>query len=139
MATDASRPAGRLPAGLANAGTGTRLVLVVEDDEPTGQLLADLVSDAGYTVTVLNSALGMHEAVQRLRPVAVLLDLGLPYRSGIALLEELRADPATATLPVIVISALTDFLPPDRAALATPVISKPFDTDMLLELLQMVT
>ena len=138
MATDASRLAGRSPIGLADEAIGARRVLVVEDDDAKWELLADLVSDAGYTVTVLNSALGMHEAVQRLRPVAVLLDLGLPYRSGIALLEELRGDPATATLPVIVISALTDFLPPDRAALATAVMSKSFDTDMLLELLETV-
>jgi CheY-like chemotaxis protein len=60
------------------------------------------------------------------------LDLGLPYRSGAALLADLKAHPATAVIPVIVVSAYTDALPRERAALAAAVIAKPFAPATLL-------
>src|SRR4051794_30192161 len=84
--------AGSTSVGRARPGAGrslrsrraenTRRVVVVEDDPPTANLLTDVLADAGFTVTVLDSALGAHEAIHRLRPCAVLLDLGLPYVRG---------------------------------------------------------
>jgi DNA-binding response OmpR family regulator len=113
----------------------TRDVVVVEDDPLMADLLGDLLADEGYTVTVLPSAFGAREAVQRRRPSAVVLDLGLPYRSGAALLADLKADPAIAAIPVVVVSALTEALPPDRSALAAAVIGKPFPLRALLDAL----
>ena len=107
-------------------------VMVIEDDPATATLLADLLSAEGYAVTVLDSALGARTAVERQRPVAVLLDLGLPYRRGSALLEELKADPRTAAIPVLIVSAYTEALPRHAAALAASIITKPFDTGLLL-------
>jgi CheY-like chemotaxis protein len=43
-----------------------QLVVVIEDDPPTAALLTDVLTDAGYRVTVLEAALGVPEAVQRL-------------------------------------------------------------------------
>ena len=60
------------------------------------------------------------------------MDLGLPYRSGAALLVDLKANPATAAVPVIVVSAYTDALPRERVALAAAVIAKPFAPATLL-------
>ncbi len=120
--------------GAAPAGRMSDVV-VVEDDPLMADLLGDLLSDEGYSVTVLPSAFGAREAVQRRRPSAVVLDLGLPYRSGAALLADLKADPATASIPVVVVSALTEALPPDRSALAAAVIGKPFQLRALLDAL----
>jgi DNA-binding response OmpR family regulator len=69
---------------------------------------------------------------RRLRPAVILLDLGLPYRSGGALLEDLKADPATAGVPVLVVSALAADLSPARRALAAGVVAKPFSPAALL-------
>lgn len=126
------------PAGAALGPTDRRLVLVVEDDPLTSELLTELLTDAGYAVEVLPSALGMLTAITHLHPCALVLDLGLPFRSGVAVLEDLRADPATAGLPVIVVSALTEHLPSDRATFATAVLAKPFDGAALVEALQAV-
>jgi len=109
---------------------------VVEDDPPTANLLTDVLADAGFTVTVLDSALGAHEAIHRLRPCAVLLDLGLPYRSGASLLRELKADPATAIVPVVVVSAYTESLSRESAAQAAAVVPKPFELGALLAAVQ---
>jgi two-component system response regulator len=108
------------------------VVLVVEDDPGVAALLADVLAGAGYAPTTIGSALGAAPLVRRLRPAIVLLDLGLPYRSGGALLGELKADPATVAIPVLVVSALTEALPPARRALAAGVVAKPFDPNALL-------
>jgi CheY-like chemotaxis protein len=111
-------------------------VLVIEDDPGTGALLTDVLEDEGYTVRVADTALGVCEAIERLHPAAIVLDLGLPYRSGAALLADLKADPATVDIPVIVVSALLETFPPEHAALAEAVIAKPFDVQDLLTALQ---
>ena len=108
------------------------VVLVVEDDAGVAALLTDLLAGAGYAPTTTGSALGAAALARRLRPAAILLDLGLPYRSGGTLLGDLRADPALAAVPVLVVSALADALPPARRALAAGVVAKPFSPAALL-------
>jgi CheY-like chemotaxis protein len=112
------------------------LVLVVEDDPDTGALLTDVLGDEGYVVQVVDTALDAHEVVRRLGPQAVLLDLALPYRSGAALLADLKADPDTAAIPVIVVSAYLEALSSERAALATALIAKPFEVHDLFAAIQ---
>ena len=107
-------------------------VLVVEDEPGVAALLAEVLAGAGYAPTMTDSALGAVALARRLRPAAVLLDLGLPYRSGGALLGDLKADPATAAVPVLVVSGLADALPPARRALAAGVVAKPFSPAALL-------
>jgi CheY-like chemotaxis protein len=96
------------------AGPAGPAVLVVEDDPGVAALLADVLAGAGYAPATTDSALGAAALARRLRPAAVLLDLGLPYRSGGALLDDLKADPATAGIPVLMVSALADAPPPTR-------------------------
>jgi CheY-like chemotaxis protein len=111
-------------------------VLVAEDDPEGAALLADVLAGAGYAPTATASALGAAALAPRLRPAAVLLDLGLPSRSGGALLGDPEADPATAAVPGLVVSALTDALPPTRRAVAAGVVAKPFRPVALLAALR---
>lgn len=130
------------PGGGVTDGAPARrrpLVLVVEDDPGSAALMTDVLGDAGYAVRVVATALGVLGEVKRLRPQAIVLDLGLPYRSGAALLADFKADPVTAPIPVIVVSALLENLPPDRAALATTVLPKPFEMRDLLAAVQAAT
>jgi DNA-binding response OmpR family regulator len=120
------------PRAAGPAGPAGPVVLVVEDDPGVAALLADVLAGAGYAPATTASALGAAALARRLRPAAVLLDLGLPYRSGGALLGDLKADPATAAIPVLVVSALADALPPARRALAAGVVAKPFSPAALL-------
>ena len=108
-------------------------ILVIEDDPDHQRLLIDVLELAGYAVTATDCALGAAALARRLQPDLILLDLALPYRSGALLLAELKADPRTATIPVIVVSAFTDALPDKRRARAAAVISKPFSPLALLE------
>ncbi len=90
------------------AHSGKARVLVVDDEEGNRDLLKRRVEREGYTVI---TAAGGHEALAVLarEPVdLVLLDVMMPDLDGLAVLERLKADPATRDVPVIMISALDD-------------------------------
>ena len=125
--------------GAQAAGAAGPVVLVGEDEPGVAALLAAVLAGAGYAPATTGSALGAVALVRRLRPAAVLLDLGLPYRSGGALLGALKADRATAGVPVLVVSALADALPPARRALTAGVLGKPFSPAALLAAVRAAT
>ena len=108
-----------------------RRVLVVEDDPDFAGLLTTLLEDEGYGVVTAESALGAAELVRSVRPCAIMLDVSLPYRSGASLLEELKADPATAGIPVAVVTGLPDILTADRRRMAAVVVEKPIEVPAL--------
>lgn len=82
------------------------LVLVIDDDDATLQLVEDYLSSAGYRVSVLSSAVQALEYAVRLQPAVILTDVMLPDVDGWELLRQLKADPASAHIPVIVMSIL---------------------------------
>ena len=118
--------------------TRAPLVLVVEDEAGVRELLSLVLSTAGFQVVAAESALGVVERVRRQRPAALVLDLGLPYVSGAHLLATLREDPdpAVREVPVVVVSALTEALPPARRAQVSAVLAKPFSVDALVSAVQ---
>ncbi|HLT31744.1 MAG TPA: response regulator [Myxococcaceae bacterium] len=83
-------------------------LLIVEDDLLTRQLLSDLCQAAGYHVTTVGDGEAGLQAARSGEHDLVLLDLMLPSRDGFGVLEQLRADPGTRTLPVIILSAMSD-------------------------------
>ncbi len=111
----------------------SRRVLVIEDDPDHQRLLARVLEMGGYAVTVTGSALGAAEMVRGLRPHVILLDLGLPLRSGASLLTELKDDPSTADVPVVVVSAMVEVLSAERRGRADAVVAKPFSPEALLD------
>ena len=109
-----------------------RRILIVDDD-PGCRALLDAISNAyGLQITATDSVLGASELVERLRPDVIVLDLALPYRSGASWLSELKSDPVTAHIPVIILSAHPMVLPDGRRRLAHAVLAKPFQTKALL-------
>ena len=111
-------------------------VLIVEDDQNFSALLSQMLMGAGYDVEVRDSAFGVATLVRREHPAAVLLDIGLPYRPGSALLEELMSDRETANVPVIVMSGFPEALSEERQAMATAILAKPFRRAQLLNALR---
>lgn len=121
---------------LGGAATEPRRVLVVDDDPGFQEFLVVLLTAVGYDVTATDSAIGVRALVGSVQPHAILLDLGLPYRSGASLLVELKADPRTAPIPVIVVSGMPDVLAGPRRALAAGILRKPFGAEALLDALR---
>jgi len=81
------------------------LVLIVEDNEKNLKLVRDVLQVKGYeTIEAGTAEDGLALAASR-KPDLVLMDIQLPGMSGIDALKALRADPATAHIPVIAVTA----------------------------------
>jgi putative two-component system response regulator len=83
------------------------LVVVIEDDATQRMLLRKVLEREGYEVLALADGETGLRAIVEHAPQLVLLDLNLPRMDGLDICRELRADPLTATLSVIVITAHT--------------------------------
>ncbi len=80
-------------------------ILVVEDNEKNMKLVRDVLQVKGYaTLEAVTGEDGVRLAKEHL-PALVLMDIQLPGISGIEALKQLRADPATAAIPVIAVTA----------------------------------
>jgi CheY-like chemotaxis protein len=83
-------------------------ILAIEDDASFGDLLKLHLQSAGHSVqTAADPAEGLR-AVLEDPPELILLDLDLPYLSGFEVLEALRSDEASQSIPVIVITGRTE-------------------------------
>jgi putative two-component system response regulator len=83
------------------------LVLVIEDEPTQRELLTRVLEREGYGVLgIADGEIGLRAVIEH-APQMVLLDLNLPRIDGFEICRRLRADPLTATLPVIVITAHT--------------------------------
>src|SRR5690606_19910440 len=88
----------------ARAGT----VLVAEDDEEFFRALAGDLEAAGYQVLRARDGDEALALARSAAPAAITLDLVLPGRDGWEVLKELKADPATAAIPVIIVSLIAN-------------------------------
>ena len=105
-----------------------RSVLVVDDDPDICEMLAHILSTAGFEVTMeLDGERGL-DAARRMQPDLVLLDWMLPSITGIEICRQLREDPATASTRIIMVTARAEFadLERSRAAGANDHMVKPF-------------
>ena len=106
------------------------LILLVEDNE-ANQLLARAVLELeGYEVRVAGSGPELFEALGECTPDLILMDVQLPGQDGLTLTRTLRADEATAAIPVVALTAHA--MTGDRqlaiGAGCAGYISKPIDT-----------
>ncbi|HEV8633623.1 MAG TPA: response regulator [Chloroflexota bacterium] len=109
------------------------MVLVVDDEPSLRQLLSEvLVADLGVRVAAAADGCEALELARAEPPDLVLLDLRLPGVDGIDVLRQLRTDPATRSVPVIVVTAAdAGHVEHAVAAGADDWIAKPFDLDDL--------
>jgi signal transduction histidine kinase/ActR/RegA family two-component response regulator len=84
------------------------VVLVVEDDQSSVDLLRAYLTGSGYEVLVERTGPEGLAAVRREQPDAVVLDIQLPGLDGWGLLTALKAVPETSSIPVVVVSVLDD-------------------------------
>ncbi len=92
----------------ANANGQSKKVLLVEDEDALRRVLKDLLEREGFTVFEAADGVKALDEIDRANPDIVVLDLNLPRLDGYGVLSHLRARPATADLPVIVLTAKGD-------------------------------
>ena len=83
----------------------TTKVLVVEDEPDIRELLVDILEDAGYEVSQAMDGGTALEKVRDYPPDIILLDVSMPVMDGFQVLERLQKEPATRSIPVIMVTA----------------------------------
>jgi len=86
----------------------SQTILVVDDKLDTLLLVRELLTSRGYNVTTASDADEALQAIKAERPDLILLDVIMPGRSGYDLCRELKDDPATRLIPVVMITGLSD-------------------------------
>ncbi|MBI5240197.1 MAG: Flp pilus assembly complex ATPase component TadA [Elusimicrobia bacterium] len=100
----------RLPSGDGGPlpAAARRSVLIVDDCPDNRGLARDTLKADGYALAEAAGGDAALKSIQAGRPDLVLLDLMMPGLDGFAVIKRLRADPATARLPVIVLTAMSE-------------------------------
>jgi CheY-like chemotaxis protein/anti-sigma regulatory factor (Ser/Thr protein kinase) len=84
------------------------IVVIVEDDRRSLELLTLYLQGAGAEVVTARDGQAGLGLVRRVQPAAIVLDIGLPKIDGWDLLALFKADPATANIPVVVVSMIDE-------------------------------
>jgi DNA-binding response OmpR family regulator len=79
-------------------------VLLIDDDEEAAEMYRSRLAADGYAVSVAHDGQQGLDMVSSESPDLIYLDLRLPRKDGFSVLEQLRKDPRTATVPVIILS-----------------------------------
>jgi chemosensory pili system protein ChpA (sensor histidine kinase/response regulator) len=83
---------------------GTRSVLVIEDDEDTREMYAELLKFNGFAVQTARTGMEGYTRACESKPSVILTDLGLPNIDGWEVIRRLKSDARTSDIPVIVIT-----------------------------------
>jgi two-component system, cell cycle response regulator DivK len=112
----------------------TSHILIVEDQEDNRQILRDLLGNAGYALSEAENGEQALAAVAARRPDLILMDVQLPIMDGYEATRRIKADPATRSIPVIVVTsyALSGDDTKARAAGCDAYVSKPYSPRQLL-------
>lgn len=111
------------------------LVLIVEDQEPAKELLVSHLESEGYHTAWVASGTAALAQAARLLPDAITLDLLLPDGNGLKILHQLKEDPATAHIPVIIVTVLNNH-EMGVALGAAEYLTKPVEKELLLAALR---
>jgi putative two-component system response regulator len=83
-------------------------ILVVDDNRENAYLTRELLQSDGYEVQTAENATKAEALIREQAPDLILLDVVMPGKSGIDLCRELKADPETRLIPIVMITGLTD-------------------------------
>jgi len=110
-------------------------LVLIGEDEPDNRIILQTVVETllGVRAEVAGDGLAVLASVERERPRVILLDLMMPGLDGFQVTRHLKANPATASIPIVAVSAMAR--PDDRetalAAGCDDFVRKPFELDDL--------
>jgi two-component system, OmpR family, phosphate regulon response regulator PhoB len=114
------------------------VVLVAEDDADIRDLVAFKLDQAGFEVIVAGDGRTAFEQARNLQPALAVLDVSMPGMSGVDLCRALRADPATAGILIIMVTARVqeEDVEGGFSAGADDYVTKPFSPRELVSRIQ---
>jgi signal transduction histidine kinase/DNA-binding response OmpR family regulator len=130
IADDAAPP--RPPSPLERSERSEQLVLLVEDDPAARELLSQYLNSAGYEVAQATDGAQALRMARDLLPYTIVLDIILPQIDGWHVLADLKADPLTRDIPIVIVS-ITEDRKAGLALGAAEWLVKPVDRQRLFE------
>ena len=118
-----------------------KTVLVVDDDPDAREFLTTVLQDNGFATTTANDGTEAIAMVEQTPPDLVALDITMPEKSGVAVYRRLKEDDQLKTIPVIVVTGISDdfkqFIS-SRRQVPPPegYISKPVDHEQFLKMVK---
>ena len=115
-----------------------KTILYVEDNEFNRKIVRHLLARTSYRLIEATDGESGVTTARETRPDLVIMDIQLPKQSGLEATRELRADSATANIPIIVITsfALAGDEEKARAMGATAYLAKPYSPRELLQMIR---
>jgi CheY-like chemotaxis protein len=101
-------------------------VLVVDDEEDIRATLVELVEMGGCPVLAASNGAEALQILLEKRPCLMILDLLMPVMNGTELLEEMKKNPALASVQVVISTSA-----PNRAPAGIPIVPKPIDINLI--------
>jgi CheY-like chemotaxis protein len=132
LAKDDAAPAS--PPTVLSEANDEPIVLVIDDDPEALELLGRTLERAGVTVVKASEGREALKLARNLHPAAITLDVLMPGMDGWEVLGELKADPETRDIPVIMVT-MTNDRNLGYTLGATDFLTKPVRRDQLIELL----
>jgi chemosensory pili system protein ChpA (sensor histidine kinase/response regulator) len=111
------------------------LIMVVDDSLTVRKITSRMLTRAGYQVVTATDGVDALEKLETCSPDVMLLDIEMPRMDGFALARELRRDPKTQNLPIIMITSRTADKHRDYAMQlgVNTYLGKPYQEDELLQ------
>lgn len=117
-----------------------KYVLIVDDDPDLVETVSMILESKGYEVGKAYDGVEGEEAIKKRRPDVVVLDVMMPRKNGYQLCKELKANQATKSIPVVLLTAVGEAVPTTTyshaegmAVEAEDFIPKPVDAATLVE------
>jgi CheY-like chemotaxis protein len=117
-------------------GTNTRTILVVDDFEELRSTMRLWLEQRGYRVLEARDGEEAIEVAHREHPALILMDIGMPERSGLSATYQIRKNPDLIDIPIVAVTAFATELRADALkAGCVECLAKPLDTNELHRLL----
>lgn len=109
-------------------------IFYAEDSDSLIKLMTYKLQNEGYDISVFSSGENVYESAVKEKPDLIILDLMMPIKDGLTVLKEIKSNPETADIPVVILTtnAEEDIILKALEAGATEYITKPFSTAVLL-------
>ncbi|MBY0313301.1 MAG: response regulator [Phycisphaerales bacterium] len=118
--------------------TTAQTIVIADDEAPIRLVVSEKLRSSGFVVHEARDGEEALELVRKHRPCCVVTDLQMPYMNGLEFAMAMKADAATAQIPVLLLTARGHVLTDDMLARTSirRVMSKPFSVRDLLAYVQ---
>jgi DNA-binding response OmpR family regulator len=108
-----------------------KVILIAEDEFGLAEVVGEMLADSGHDVELALNGKAALERMAARTPDLVLVDIMMPLLDGPGLVRRMRSEPALASVPVVLMTALPRAISADITAMAHAILAKPFTPDQL--------